>query len=138
MTTPPRVLCCGARIWTDRATIYAWLSRFPKGTVVIHGDNGVLDPHTGRVVRGADKMCGEVAVELGFAFDAYPADWNLGKRAGPLRNRDMLARSHPTHGLAFTNLIRKPDGSYSGTGDMVCLLVDAGVRVTIVPPGVRP
>lgn len=135
----PRVLCCGARVWTDRATIVLWLSRFPLGTVVIHGDNGIVNPRTGRVVRGADKFCGEVAAELGFLVETFPADWQrYGNAAGPIRNRDMLARSHPTHGLAFTSRIKNQDGRYSGTGDMVCLLVDAGVRVTIVPPGVRP
>jgi hypothetical protein len=121
----PVVLCCGSRDWQDRATVLAWLQRFPPGTVVIHG-----------AARGADTIAGEVAAELGFAVRAYPARWDSeGKAAGPLRNQRMLD-SEPDilRVLAFTASIMR-DGRLSGTGDMLRRCVEAGVVATVVPPG---
>lgn len=124
----PVVLCCGSRDFTDRATIRAWLARFPRGTVVIHG-----------AARGADTLAAEEARALGFAVRAYPARWDTeGKAAGPLRNQRMLD-SEPdiSRCLAFTASIMR-EARLSGTGDMLRRCVDAGVVATVVPPGRGP
>lgn len=124
------VIVCGSRDWTDRDTIRAWLSRLPAGTTVVHG-----------AARGADTLAGEVARELGFEVREYPARWETeGKAAGPMRNQRMLdaEREGLRLVLAFTWALAKPEQRPTGTGDMVVRAVAAGVRVTVVPPGVRP
>lgn len=144
-----KLLVCGSRDWTDRETIRAWLRKFPKGSTVIHGDCGDTDA-SGRAFRGADKIAGEEADGLGFTVRAYPADWSIGPSAGPLRNQRMLDEEGHTYALsnaqkfgrclAFTWAIVRNDSTrrLTGTGDMVSRCVEAGIVVTIVPPGARP
>lgn len=120
-----KVLCCGSRDWEDRATIRAWLTRCPKGTIVVHG-----------AAKGADTIAGEEARALGFEVRPYPAAWKtLGDAAGPERNQRMLDIEEPDAVLAFTWALRREDRPErnTGTGDMVLRAVAAGVRVTIVP-----
>jgi hypothetical protein len=121
-----KILVCGTRDWTDRATIRAWLARCPKGTVVVHG-----------AARGADEIAGEEAATLGFEVRPYPAAWKtLGNAAGPERNQRMLDIEEPDAVLAFTWALTRTDiaDRPTGTGDMVLRALAAGVRVTIVPP----
>ncbi len=135
-----RLLVCGNRGWQCRGTILAWLVRFPVGTTVIHGGQrsrktpGVDSPDD----WGADFLAGEVARELGFAVEAYPADWKRhGNSAGPIRNEEMAQKSI-ARGLAF-GALSTPGGKRTGTGDMVDRLNLRGVLVTVVPqPGVWP
>jgi hypothetical protein len=97
-----RVLICGSRTWTDAAAIQRALEDLPPGpTTIIHGG-----------ARGADQLAGKVAVRLGYAVEAYEADWSLGGRAGPERNIRMLD-SKPDLVLAFW------DGRSRGTGHTV-------------------
>ena len=144
-----KLLVCGARDWTDRETIRAWLSRFPKGSTVIHGDCGEVE--NGVAYQGADKIAGEEALALGFTVRAYPARWREeGNAAGPLRNQRMLDEEGHTYALsnaqkfdrclAFTWALKRKDRTdrMTGTGDMVTRCVEAGIVVTIVPPGSRP
>lgn len=143
-----KILVCGARDWTDRETIRAWLSRFPKGSTVIHGDCGEVE--NGVAYQGADKIAREEALALGFTVRAYPADWSRGLRGGPERNQRMLDEEGHTCALsraqmfdrclAFTWALKRKDRTdrMTGTGDMVTRCVEAGIVVTIVPPGSRP
>lgn len=143
-----KILVCGARDWIDRETIRAWLSRFPKGSTVIHGDCG--QEHDGVAYQGADKIAGEEALALGFTVRAYPADWSRGLRGGPDRNQRMIDEEHSGvisagyvpigRCLAFTWALKRKDRTdrMTGTGDMVTRCVEAGIVVTIVPPGSRP
>jgi hypothetical protein len=39
--------------------------------------------------RGVDKLGERYARERGYSLVRYPADWNLGKQAGHLRNKQM-------------------------------------------------
>ena len=137
---PIKVLVCGAREWTDRETIRAWLSRLPPGTTVIHG-----------AARGADSIAGEVAAELGFTVRSYPANWQEeGKAAGPLRNQRMLDAEHvtlpilgsPHPGMqpiarcfAFSWIRDEEKEITRGTADMVVRCLSAGIPTTIIPPG---
>lgn len=92
-----RILACGSRAWTDRSAISDALEPYISATpfyadepTVMHGDAG-----------GADRIAGELALELGFWVEAHPADWRgKGKRAGILRNLAMLDEK-PDVVLAF-------------------------------------
>ena len=72
-------------------------------------------------------------------FPVHAHEWqNLGKRAGIVRNQRMFDEGKPTRCLAFGRL-EKPDGSDSGTGNMVKICNQGGIIVTVVPnPGVLP
>jgi hypothetical protein len=109
-----RVLVCGSRGWTRRDAILHALQAFPQGALVIHGG-----------AKGADTLAGEVAAELGFAVKVYAADWaKHGRKAGPIRNQQMLDEGQPTEVLAF-------DLGTPGTADMIRRSRKAGLRVTV-------
>jgi hypothetical protein len=119
-----RVLVCGGREWTDKEAIRKILSQFPKDTVIIHGDQGKVDPKTKKVISGADKMAGEVAEELGLTVLKFPAQWaKFGKGAGMVRNRQMLNEGKPTEVIAFHSDITKS----KGTKNMIALASAARV-----------
>lgn len=110
-----RVLVFGSRDWTDEAPLRARLSRFPAGTVVIHG-----------AARGADTLAGKAARSLGFEVIEEPAKWDTeGKAAGPKRNQRMLEVHRPTCGLGFMS------GLTTGSMDMLRRLVDASLPVDL-------
>lgn len=79
------VLVTGSRDYADRQNIKAWLERMARlskdGRIVVwHGD-----------AKGADRIAGSVASELGFDVRAFPANWELYKKAaGAIRNTEML------------------------------------------------
>ena len=113
-----RVLVCGSRYWTAREPIVAALRELPAGTTIIHG-----------AARGADRIAGEVATELGFEVIACPADWDThGKAAGPIRNGEMLRDHQPDWVLAFTPNLEQS----RGTRDMVVKARRAGLPVKVV------
>lgn len=103
--TPPRVLVCGSRDWSNVAAVRCVLAKLPVGTVVIHGD-----------CRGADKIAGSIATKLGLDVIAFPADWDVaGPAAGPMRNQRMIDEGKPTYVIAFHADI----DSSKGTKDMI-------------------
>ena len=87
--------------------------------VVIHG-----------AARGADTMAGAWAVARNVPVQAFPAQWDtFKKRAGPIRNQQMLTEGRPDLVIAFPGA--------RGTAHMVGLAREAGVEV-IEEPGRDP
>ena len=112
------VLCCGDREWKSWPTIWSTLRGLGPNTVIVHGD-----------CRGADKMCGYVAKQLGYPVRPYPADWTgLGKKAGPIRNRQMFDREKPGLVLAFHDDLSRS----KGTADMVNYARSKGCPVNVI------
>jgi hypothetical protein len=114
-----RILICGDRNWKDFAAIKRELHNLPHGSTIIHGD-----------CRGADKIAGYIAKQLGLEVVAFPADWkNHGRAAGPIRNKQMLDDGKPDLVIAF-----HPDiASSKGTADMVKQARNRGLEVRIYP-----
>lgn len=77
-----RVLVTGSREWADCYTIYRALQRLSEkhSIIVVHGD----------CPTGADHLAERAARKLGVPTERHPADWSLGKKAGPLRNQKMV------------------------------------------------
>ena len=73
------ILVCGDRNWKSRSTIAANLSEYQDDTTLIHGG-----------CRGEDIMSEDYAKTRGWKVIRVDADWSLGLRAGPVRNRKML------------------------------------------------
>ncbi len=111
-----RVLVCGGRDYKDKSFLFLALDavvvRLCLGSPVFcHGD-----------AQGADRLAGEWAKSRGFECVAYPADWKKhGKKAGPIRNRQMLVEFKPDLVVAFSG--------GSGTADMIRQAKSAGVIV---------
>ena len=79
-----KVLVTGDRGWSDVDRVVEVMQLLPSGSIVVHG-----------ACRGADVICAVVAEALGFIIRPYPADWaGLGRRAGPIRNQQMIDAEH--------------------------------------------
>lgn len=109
-----RVLVFGGRDFSRRDVLFDALDE-------IRQHNQIDSVITGSA-RGVDSFGSEWAVSRGIPLIEYPANWDKhGRRAGPIRNQQMLDEGKPTLGVQF------PGGT--GTEDMRRRLNGAGVRV---------
>ena len=69
------VIVTGSRNWADESAIERRLRRYPKGTILIHGD-----------ARGADTIAARVGRKMGFQVLAIPYFGDLKKLGGHERN----------------------------------------------------
>lgn len=99
----------GSREWCDEALVAKVLAKYPKGTILVHGD-----------AHGADRIAAKVGRKLGFDVRPYPANWDAyGNAAGRLRNQEMLDKEGPfDEALAFHD----DPNLGKGTFDMVIRL----------------
>lgn len=89
-----KILITGSRDWTDRAAIENAFDQVQS----VHDQYTLI---SGACPTGADRMGEEIAQEMGWDIERYPADWDkYGKRAGFLRNAEMVALN-PDITLAF-------------------------------------
>ena len=110
-----RVLVCGGRDYADMDRVREALDGLdPAPEYLIEGG-----------ARGADRLAKGWAHMRGVPVLTYPAKWDeFGKRAGILRNAEMLEHGKPDLVVAF------PGGR--GTADMVQRAERAGVPVMSV------
>lgn len=73
--------------------------------------------------RGVDQLGERWAEENGVAIARFPADWSLGKKAGPLRNEQMAVYADAA--------IILWDGVSRGTRSMIKLAKKHGLTVFI-------
>jgi hypothetical protein len=104
---------CGGREYQN-------LSRVMHILTAIHNKRGITEIIHG-AAKGADSLAGHWARTFGIKETAVPADWDKhGKRAGPLRNEEML-KLKPDGVVAF------PGGR--GTEHMIRIATEAGLKV---------
>lgn len=112
-----RVLICGDRNWEDVAAVEREIfCRLAPGDVVIHG-----------ACRGADLIADIVAEHFGLEREAYPADWKIGRSAGPIRNKQMLVEGKPDEVWAFHANIAES----KGTRNMLAQAKAAGISTIL-------
>lgn len=117
-----RVLICGSRTWTDAAAIRQVIDALPTDSTIIHGGAG-----------GADGIAGAAARARGLSVQVYPADWTrYGRRAGPIRNGEMIRLGEPDRVIAFRSA-----GPSPGTDDMIRQARAAGLPVEVVEGGAQ-
>lgn len=107
----------GGRKYRDRQRLYLELDRLHEAkriTLIIQGKG-----------KGADELAEDWADERGVPCESYPADWSLGRAAGPIRNSKMIKEGRPDVGVCF------PGGD--GTADMTKKLRRAGVAIMEIP-----
>ena len=115
-----KVLVCGGRHFKNRALLDLTLDRVHARRpfdCVIHGG-----------AEGADLMAGQWAELNLLDIEVFEAHWNTyhGNRAGNVRNARMLREGKPDLVIAF-------EGG-SGTQDMICKSLTAGLPVLVVTP----
>jgi hypothetical protein len=107
-----RIVVTGGREYDDLAAI-------DRALTVVHRKHGI-DVLIQGGARGADRFCGDWATAHGIPVEGYPADWEThGKKAGVLRNQQMIDEGKPDAAVAF------PGGR--GTADMVARLERSGI-----------
>ena len=118
------VLVCGDRKWTD--------SNFIRKTLLdlklsLWNDKGEHITILQGGAKGADLIAGQWGKDEHLEVIEVPAEWDLyGKRAGPIRNNEML-KMNPDLVIAFHNNIE----SSKGTKDMVYKARKAGIKTII-------
>ena len=120
-----RVLVCGGRQFAARDFIFMTLDDLRR-------ERGVVALMEG-CARGADSIAGEWADARGVEHLTFPADWKaLKRKAGPIRNQQMLDEGRPDLVVAF------PGGK--GTAHMSRIADEAGVETLAVdyPPDGKP
>jgi hypothetical protein len=109
-----RILICGGRDYNNKDKVYEILDKALSVFSDLHIIHGAAS--------GADSLAGDWANERQMAWTAYPANWNeYGKRAGYIRNTQMLNEGKPDLVIAF------PGGK--GTQMMINLAEAAKVPV---------
>lgn len=137
-----RLLVCGDRFWPeeDREYLFAVLDAFHvahKVTLLIEGcapgGDWMAGAHPPRQIEGPWDRRPTLpgwAWERGVPGDHYPAQWKRdGKKAGPIRNRQMAKEGNPQYVLAFH---RNPQSS-KGTYDMMTVATKMQVPALWVP-----
>lgn len=118
-----RLLVCGSRTYADRTTMWNVLDGVHREHYVGLLINGAA--------AGADTLGKEWADENDVPTSDYPAHWEYGKGAGPIRNKLMLTEAKPDLVLAF---IDKPLPESRGTAHMCKIARAAGVETFEVGP----
>ncbi len=113
-----RFLVCGGRDFDNAELVDRALSflrnKHPDFTLV-HG-----------ACRGADLLAAGWAKRNGITDEPHPADWSLGRKAGPLRNKAMLESG-------IDGVIAFPGGR--GTQNMLQIARDNNTPVWVVNNG---
>jgi hypothetical protein len=106
-----RVLVCGGRHYSDALGVFRVLDALPDGPLTIINGGA----------PGADALARRWAERSHVEVRTFPADWSVGRSAGPRRNQRMIDEGMPDLVIAF------PGGR--GTADMVRRARAAGIRV---------
>lgn len=107
-----RIAVTGGRFFDNKEQV-------AKGLCRLQGRNVIL-AHGG--ATGADDLCKQYAVKMGWKVVVYEADWKrLGNRAGPVRNAELLDNFKPDYLIAFSG--------GKGTWDMINKALDRKIKV---------
>ena len=114
-----RVVIAGSRNFEDYALFCSVVDKY-LSRIRNEYDLVILSGHC----SGADMMAERCAKENGFALEIFPADWSLGRKAGPLRNKQMVDIAD--FAIAF------PSGG-RGTQPLINLASQKGIPIRIFP-----
>lgn len=89
---------------------------------------------------GVDQIAHDWALGAGVDTKRFPADWSIGKSAGPERNREMLdwAKSEAEERAVSVCLLAFPGATSRGTKDCIEAAKERKIEVITHPyPGVK-
>lgn len=147
-----RLLIFGDRYWNDREYVYSILDYYASSFA---RKNDPIECVIEGECIGADEFGGDWADDRGFTIltrdpwinirpnklasaavnagrvRGFPALWQVhGRRAGPIRNEEMVTVGKPTFGVAFHNNIDES----SGTKGMINILIKKGISYALMAP----
>lgn len=112
-----RVVIAGSRHFNDYAVFCAVVDKY-LSRIRNEYDLIILSGHC----SGTDLMAERYAKENGLELEVFPADWSLGRKAGPLRNKQMVDVAD--FAIAF------PSGG-PGTRSLIDLAKQKGIPIRI-------
>lgn len=112
-----RIAVVGSRDYPNLDEVQQFVFEQERDTVIISGG-----------ARGVDTVAVNEAKRLHMPYEVYPADWSRGRRAGMLRNHDIVAKADEV--VAFW------DGVSAGTANTIQIATRVGKPVRIVHPTV--
>lgn len=106
-----KILIAGGRDFSDKDFLYRYMDQFlDQATLVISG-----------CAKGADKLGEKWANDRGIPVERFPAQWSrYGRKAGPLRNIEMLEKGKPDLVVVFKG--------GTGSAHMASIAKKAGVK----------
>ena len=137
-----RILVCGGRDFNNKLLMFKTLDKLCKDNDWYYrgdcsGEDNRLPDITiiSGMAKGADTLALDWAAVNWCPVLEFPADWDkYGKRAGPIRNQQMLDEGKPDLVVAFHGKPRD-DGRKTGTQDMVERAKKVGVEVVEIKYG---
>lgn len=112
-----RVVIAGSRHFTDYDLFCSVVDKYLSG-IRNEYDIVILSGHC----SGTDRMAERYAKENCLGLEVYPADWSLGRKAGPLRNKQMVDAAD--FAIAFP-------GGGPGTRSLIELAKQKGIPVRV-------
>lgn len=120
-----RIIITGCRDWIDEEAVKNVILTMAAKHVV----DGGLRVLVGDCPTGVDKIAIEYCLVKRIGYTCFIANWKSeGKRAGPLRNKEMVVAGADLC-VAFW------DGKSRGTLDCLTQATAAGIPVRIIPKG---
>jgi hypothetical protein len=117
-----RLVVTGGRDYDDRDPLESVLDGIHERLtvdVLIEGE-----------ARGADTLAREWAESRGITVEPYPAKWQeYGRKAGPIRNRQMIDEGRPDYAAVFYD---RPRDKSRGTANMHTQLDAFGIKILAV------
>jgi hypothetical protein len=124
-----RVLICGSRTWDDDYLIRFVLAGLREHATSNMGKLVIIEGCAGGADHVACEWHGEQ--DPGVIHRHFPANWTThGKKAGPLRNQQMLDEGRPVRVIAFSE-----HPITTGTADMIRRAKKAGIGVWVIGHG---
>lgn len=112
-----KVIIAGGRDFRDKSLLYERCDYFFKKEFPVEIVSGCA--------AGADLLGLDYAIERGYYFTKFPANWkSFGKRAGVIRNKQMAEYADCL--IAFW------DGQSKGTKNMIDMATEKGLKIRIV------
>lgn len=116
-----RILITGDRNWYSlelaKRVLGRLVARYGREITIVHG-----------AAPGVDQSFADACRSLEIADEPHPADWDrLGRRAGPVRNGEMVAA-----GAGLCVAFHRDLERSKGTKDCVRRAIEAGIPVWLV------
>ena len=112
-----KVIIAGSRSFSDydflREVCDKYLKELNRDIEIVSG-----------TANGADILGERYAKQKGFPIKKFPANWELGKKAGYLRNKEMAEYAD--------GLIAFHDGTSRGTKHMIDLAKERNLKIRVI------
>ena len=117
-----RLVIAGSRNFDDYDLLESTLNEFIEIHSIGDPDPGVLI--ISGLAKGADLLGVRYAKQKGYKVEEFPANWKLGRGAGPKRNQEMAKSANAC--IVFW------DGRSKGTANMIELAKRHQLRLRVI------